>query len=107
MTDLYHGDTYAIRYMLMSRVVIQDTLCSGARQSAWECDVTSNAMQALLRGDFGEDDTIVVSAPGGETAEGLRLSHGNSRNGARSRAEAQGLTDAVLLGSAGASADDA
>jgi hypothetical protein len=63
-------------------------------------------LQALLRGDFGEDDTIVVSAPGGETAEGLRLSHGNSRNGARTRAEAQGLTDAVLLGSAGASTDD-
>ena len=86
----------------------RDTLLRrrGAVQAGTAAVNAFNCLQALLRGDFGEDDTIVVSAPGGETAEGLRLSHGNSRNGARTRAEAQGLTDAVLLGSAGASTDD-
>ena len=29
--------------------------------------------QGMLRGDFGEGDTVIVSAPGGVDADGLRL----------------------------------
>lgn len=36
--------------------------------------------KALLRGDFGEDDTILVSAPGGAKAEALVLSQGGSKS---------------------------
>ena len=56
------------------------------------------AAQALLRGDFVEEDTIRVSAPGGGQAEGLVLSQGGSANGAARRGKSLGLTDADLLG---------
>lgn len=62
-----------------------------------------------MRGDFGEDDTIVVSAPGGAQAEGLVLSHPGGGDGSRARGAVPALTDAELLGvgaSADASADD-
>lgn len=58
-------------------------------------------VQALLRGDFGEEDTVVVSAPGGAKAEGLVLSHPGGKSGSR---PGPALTDADLLG-VGASAD--
>lgn len=38
------------------------------------------SLQALLRGEFGEDDTILVSAPGGAKAEALVLSQGGSKS---------------------------
>ena len=96
------------RNVIADLLLVDSALCTlaGQRFGLTTRDVMCQSLQALLRGDFGEEDTIVVSAPGGDKAEGLRLSHGSSRNGARSRAEAQGLTDAVLLGSAGASTDD-
>ena len=59
------------------------------------------ALQALLRGEFGEGDTAVVSAPGGARAEGLVLSHPGGNGGSRRGAA---LTDADLLG-VGASID--
>lgn len=38
--------------------------------------------KALLRGEFGEDDTVIVDAPGGAKSEGLVLTRveGSHRN---------------------------
>ena len=33
--------------------------------------------KALLRGEFGEEDEVIVSAPGGSTARGLELRKGS------------------------------
>ena len=54
--------------------------------------------QALLRGEFVEEDTIVAHAPGGAAAVGLVLSHGGT-SGVKRRAMDQGLMDSELLGS--------
>ena len=36
-------------------------------------NVACRNAQGMLRGDFGEGDTVIVSAPGGTEADGLRL----------------------------------
>ena len=36
-------------------------------------DAVLSCAQGMLRGDFGEGDTVIVSAPGGTEADGLRL----------------------------------
>ena len=58
----------------------------GARpvKRAVQRELETALAKALLRGEFGEDDTVVVDAPGGAKSDGLLLSRagGAKSNGA-------------------------
>jgi len=58
----------------------------GARpvKRAVQRELETALAKALLRGEFGEDDTVVVDAPGGAKSDGLMLTRegGFKSNGA-------------------------
>lgn len=58
----------------------------GARpvKRAVQRELETALAKALLRGEFGEDDTVVVDAPGGAKSDGLVLTRegGSKSNGA-------------------------
>lgn len=58
----------------------------GARpvKRAVQRELETALAKALLRGEFGEDDTVIVDAPGGAKSEGLVLTRqgGGRSNGA-------------------------
>lgn len=58
----------------------------GARpvKRAVQRELETSLAKALLRGEFGEEDTVVVSAPGGAHAEQLSIQRqgGSASNGA-------------------------
>ena len=58
----------------------------GARpvKRAVQRELETALAKALLRGEFGEDDTVAVDAPGGAKSEGLGLTRegGSRSNGA-------------------------
>ena len=58
----------------------------GARpvKRAVQRELETALAKALLRGEFGEDDTVIVDAPGGAQSDGLVLSRqgGHRSNGA-------------------------
>lgn len=58
----------------------------GARpvKRAVQRELETALAKSLLRGEFGEDDTVVVDAPGGAKSDGLVLSRqgGHRSNGA-------------------------
>lgn len=59
----------------------------GARpvKRAVQRELETALAKALLRGEFGEDDTVIVDAPGGAKSEGLvltRVEGSHKNNGA-------------------------
>ena len=57
----------------------------GARpvKRAVQRELETSLAKALLRGEFGEEDTVIVEAPGGSKAEHLTITRegGNASNG--------------------------
>ena len=55
----------------------------GARpvKRAVQRELETALAKALLRGEFGEDDTVVVDAPGGAKSDGLVLTRQGGRRG--------------------------